>query len=235
MKSNTVNSFQSWLFTGGHDIPAAVALLKSRPAVLVVDLEEFTPLDRKDEACINFKQIVAAAADVGIACAIRLDQLHEGGDRQLAAIAAARPCAILLPQIEQPQQLQDLWQLMVLHGLEDSGLIPTIESRAGLSNLENILASTPQITAALLGTGDLSTDLDLGKKPDRMALLQQSRESFASLCLKHNVDPIDGPWPELRDPLQRLDDYLQDCKFSRAAGFSSRCSLTSGQAINWQL
>jgi citrate lyase beta subunit len=235
MKSNTVNSFQSWLFTGGHDIPAAIALLKSRPAVLVVDLEEFTPPDRKDEACLNFKQIVAAAADSGVACAIRLDQLHEGGDRQLAAIAAARPCAILLPQIDQPQQLRDLWQLMMLHELEGTGLIPTIESRSGLFNLEEILTSTEQITAVLIGTGDLSTDLGLGKNSDRMTILQQSRESFASLCRKHNVDPIDGPWPELMDPLQRPDDYLQDCEFSRAAGFSSRCALTSGQAIHWQL
>jgi len=235
MEINSVNSFHSWLFTGGHDISAVLALLASRPSVLVIDMEEFTPAERKNEACMNFKHIVAAAEDAGVACAIRLDPLNKGGEEQLASIATAYPFAILLPQIEKPQQLQELWQLMILHGLEKVGIVPTIESRNGLANLENILSETPQISAVLLGTGDLSTDFGLGGKTDRMAMLQQSRENFASTCRFHNVDPIDGPWPELVDPLKRRDDYLLDCEFSRRVGFSSRCALTNAQTINWQL
>lgn len=234
MTPQTGNSFQSWLFTSGHDIPSVARLLASRPAVLVVDLEEFTPSDRKDEACMNFNRIVSAAEGAGVRCAIRLDPLGKGGDRQLAAIAAARPCAILLPQIEQPQQLRDLWRQMIFLGLEDTALVPTIESRTGLSNLNEILTCAPRITAALLGTGDLSTDLGLGQDQERMTVLQSSREGFASLCRHHDVDPIDGPWPELADPLQRPDDYFHDCKFSRDVGFRSRCALTAGQVISWQ-
>lgn len=235
MKINSNNSFHSWLFAGGHDISAVLALLVSRPSVLVIDMEEFTPVQRKNEACMNFKHIAAAAKNAGVACAIRLDPLNKGGKEQLALIASSYPFAILLPQIEQPQQLQELWQLMVFHGLEKVGIVPTIESRSGLANLENILSETPQIIAVLLGTGDLSTDLGLEGETDRMAILQQSRENFASTCRFHNVDPIDGPWPELVDPLKRRDDYLLDCEFSRRAGFSSRCALTNAQTSNWQL
>jgi len=234
MISNTINSFKSWLFVGGHDIAAATTLLKSSPSFLVIDLEEFTPSKLKHQACINFKQIVSAADNAGIPCAIRLDPLQIGGDQQLAMIADTRPCAILLPQIEQPQQLQDLLTLMKHHGFEGTDIIPTIESSIGLANLENILALTPQITAALLGTGDLSADLGIDKKPERMTLLQPSREGFVKLCRKYKVDPIDGSWPELKDPLARPEDYLRDCEFSRSVSFTSRCALTTSQSINWQ-
>lgn len=235
MTVNTINSFHSWLFTAGHDMAAALRLLESHPSVLVVDLEEFTPSQYKHAACINFKNIVAAAEAVGIACAIRLDSLEKGGLQQLAVIAAARPFAILLPQIEKPQQLQDLWQQMMLHDLQGVGIVPTIESQVGFANLEQILMSGPQISAVLLGTGDLAADLGLEKNPDRMAMLQQSRETFARLCQEYQVEAIDGPWPELVDPPQRGDDYLADCEFSRRAGFTSRCALTSTQTTKWQL
>nr|WP_082708598.1 aldolase/citrate lyase family protein [Marinobacterium profundum] len=234
MRPETTHPLRSWLFAAGHDLAALHTALNARPAVLVVDLEEFTPADRKAEACVLFHHIVPACRDAGVQCAIRLDRLDNGGTEQLALIAAARPAAVLLPQIEQPEQLRELRQLMDQHDLRDTQIVPTIETRAGLARLDELFRATRLIGAALLGTGDLAQDCGLAQDPTRMQQLQPSRTTFADLCQRNGIEAIDGPWPERSDPLTRADAYHQDCDFSRSAGFRSRCALTAGQVLSWQ-
>ncbi|UTW12033.1 HpcH/HpaI aldolase/citrate lyase family protein [Marinobacterium rhizophilum] len=232
MQPNT--ALRSWFFNGGHDQGLLLNAIESGPAVLVVDLEEFTPGGQKTAACKLFPTITEACQTAGIECAIRLDALDKGGEQQLALIAAARPQAVLLPQIERPEQLQALRALMDANGLADTAIVPTIETRAGLARLDDILTAAPRVTAALLGTGDLSADMGLAAEPQRMQLLQPARSEFVAACLRHGVEAIDGPWPERTDPPERPQAYNEDCRFSRTTGYRSRCALTPGQVLSWQ-
>jgi citrate lyase subunit beta/citryl-CoA lyase len=225
--------FKSWLFAAGHDLKGLEKLIQAKPAVIVIDLEEFTPAEHKPQACELFSGIVTQCDQSNVRCAIRLDQLDNGGLEQLKAIAAAKPFAVFLPQIDKPETLQTLRNEMDSLGLVDTPMVPTIESQQGLEKLDEILSATRLSSAALLGTGDLSADLGLSSNPDRMSVLQPLREQFASTCKRHGVDAIDGPWPELVEPLLRTAEYQQDCDFSRGAGFKSRCALTIEQVLAW--
>ncbi|MCL2895603.1 aldolase/citrate lyase family protein [Brenneria tiliae] len=220
----------SWLFVAGQDRPKLAQAIDARPGVLVVDLEEFTPPGEKDAACRLFAETAEMCRRRAIGCAIRLDRLARGGEAQLAAIAAAAPDAVFLPQIEDARQLIELDELMTRHGLTDGAIVPTIESRQGLSRLASILTATSRVRAALLGSGDLSLDMGIADDPRRMAHLLPLRRRFIERCRRHGAEAIDGPWPKNIGE----DGFADDCEQSLRAGYRSRCAIAPEQTRYWQ-
>ncbi|RLM27025.1 hypothetical protein BIY29_03775 [Brenneria alni] len=220
----------SWLFVAGHDRPRLAQAIDAQPGVLVVDLEEFTPVTGKDTACRLFTGIAELCRRRAIRCAIRLDRLALGGETQLAEIAAAAPDAVFLPQIEEAGQMVELDELMTRHGVINTAIVPTIESRQGLARLESILTATNRVRAALLGSGDLSRDMGIADDPQRMARLLPLRRQFIDCCQRHDVEAIDGPWPNNIGE----DGFVDDCETSLRAGYRSRCAITPEQVRYWQ-
>ncbi|MFC3395369.1 aldolase/citrate lyase family protein [Brenneria rubrifaciens] len=221
---------KSWLFVAGHHRQRLAQAIDAQPAVLVVDLEEFTPRQEKEAACRIFAEVAALCRRRSIGCAIRLDRLAQGGEAQLAEIAAAGPDAVFLPQIEEARQLIELDVLMTRHGLAATAIVPTIESRLGLAQLESILTATNRVNAALLGSGDLSLDMGIAADPRRMAQLLPLRRQFIDGCRRHGVEAIDGPWPKNIGE----DQFPGDCEHSLRAGYRSRCAITPEQVRYWQ-
>lgn len=220
----------AWQF-GGYVPQLIPAWLTAKPAVLVIDLEEFTPAADKLRACRAMDLIAAQCHEADVACALRIDRLHNGGTEQLALLENVALDALFLPRVEHERDIDQLERAMHECGLPRP-IVPTLESKAGIERLGPILQAGANITAVLFGSGDFATDIGINTLPDRMQRLQEVRRHFAQLCRSYGVTAIDGPWP-FPDEMD-TERYFDDCRFSWASGFEARCTLNPAQTESWQ-
>lgn len=204
---------QRWLFVPGDDAARLQAALESGADAIVVDLEEFTPAAGRQLAISHFADFARRARAVDVWPCVRLNLLEDGGRDELAALLqgaggdlTGTPAATFLPAVEQRVQLAALDTALAeqeaLHGLPRGSLksVATLESQAGLLAAEELLAAgddTPRLLGALIGTGDLATDL--GLMPNQPAAtiteaLKPWRQRLALACKTHRRLAIDGPW-----------------------------------------
>lgn len=204
---------QRWLFVPGDDAPRLQSALTSGADAIVVDLEEFTPAAGRELAISHFAEFARRARALNLWPAVRLNLLNHGGLTELAALiqsaqgdVTGTPAAVFLPSVEQRAQLAALDEALAeqerQHALPKASLrsIATLESQIGLLNADTLLApgaDTSRLLGALIGTGDLATDL--GLRPELPAstiteALKPWRQRLATACKTHQRLAIDGPW-----------------------------------------
>lgn len=86
---------RTWLFGPGADTTAHGEMLESGADALIVDLEDFTPPDRRDEARRVLIPYAQACRKRPCIAAIRINHLESCGKADLAAAMAAKPDVIL--------------------------------------------------------------------------------------------------------------------------------------------
>lgn len=244
MPSTRDNAFpdlpQRWLFVPGDDAARLEAALTSGADAIVVDLEEFTPAAGRQIAIRRFGTFARRARSLAIWPAVRINPLDGAdvrGRDELAALiecamgdADACPAAVFIPAVERRAQLAALDQALAeeerQHGFTMGTLfsMATLESREGLLAADELLApglDTPRLLGALIGTGDLATDL--GLSPDLPAItitdtLKPWRQRLAAACRAHQKLAIDGPW--------RWENGLDtDQRWANQHGLHARCVI----------
>lgn len=229
--SLSLNRAGSWLFLPGHQPERRELALASNAQALVVDLEEFTPKAQQHQACLVFHAFADDCRARTRLPMVRINRLENGGEQELQLLLAARPAAVFLPQVERVSQLRDLAGLLDTGEaalgipLGSTAMVPTLESRAGLSRADELLAASPRLRAALIGTGDLATDLRLPADmplANRVDAIRPYRQRFLAACQAAGVLAIDGPWPAPQG-------FEQDQAWSVALGFRARCVVNTGQ------
>jgi citrate lyase beta subunit len=148
-------------------VPAsnARALEKARalPAdMLIIDLEDAVPGDRKDEARAAMR---AALADgfPGKRTAVRINAFgHREQEADLAALASVSCDYIVVPKVDGPEELENLKAL-------SKPLLAMIESAAGVFAARDI-AVQPLVAGLIAGLNDLAIDLKLPDVTDRRSM-----------------------------------------------------------------
>ena len=82
---------RTWLFGPGADTVAHQAMLTSGADALIVDLEDFTPPNRRDEARSALAQYVHGCRERGYVAAVRINALESDGMIDLTAAMATKP------------------------------------------------------------------------------------------------------------------------------------------------
>src|SRR5215475_14289991 len=88
---------RTWLFGPGADSRAHEAMQRSGADVLIVDLEDFTPAPRRDEARRGLASLIQRWRDSGRIAAVRINALEADGPIDLAAAMPARPDVVAYP------------------------------------------------------------------------------------------------------------------------------------------
>ena len=99
---------RTWLFGPGADDAVHRAMLASGADALIVDLEDFTPPNRRDEARSALTPYVKGCRERGCIAAVRINQLEGCGKADLAAAMTTRPDVIVYPMAEQVAQMHAL-------------------------------------------------------------------------------------------------------------------------------
>jgi len=188
-----------WLFGPGADPASHEAMLASGADVLIIDLEDFTPPDRRAEARGLLPALLARVKIAGKLAAVRINDLSTDGTHDLAAAMQAGADVIAYPKAEQASQMFALdqaishWEQVIGRPMGSVEILPVCETACGVLDVRELARASARLRAALLGAEDLATDLCAQRQPDGLEL-EQARRHFLLLCRAAGIEPVDAPY-----------------------------------------
>lgn len=220
--SGLAGRLQSLLFVPGSRPDRFAGALASGADAVCIDLED--SVSAPDKAAARESALAAIAGDQTDRLILRCNGLGTiDGIQDLGAIASAlalganTPPLLLLPKVENVEQLTVLAQLTG----DRLGLVPLIESPRGLRAAAAI-GAVPGVAAMMFGGGDLSAELgvELAWEP-----LSVARGLFILACAEAGVPAIDVPWIRLDDPAGLEDETRR----AKALGFAAKAAIHPAQ------
>ena len=198
-KRRPSNCRRSWLFLGGADVDALIAAADSGADVLIHELEDFTAPDQRPAARAIAPTVLAAWKERGIIAGVRVNPLADCGGEDLTAVMTGTPDVIMLPKVGEPAHVAELDHAILsaerAAGI-DSGsteLVPNIELAGGLIRTHDICKASPRVSAALVASEDMATDLGAERGRDGEEL-KYVRARFHVECVAAGVVSIDAPY-----------------------------------------
>jgi citrate lyase beta subunit len=203
---------RSLLFAPAWDAQALAAALASEADVVVADLEDLTPADRKGRARRELPGVIARPRDDG-AIAVRIN----ASDRDACAadldVVARLPVDLVLVPKASPALLAELGSLGI-------AVIAIIETAGGLRDAHEI-ACAPEVEALALGANDLAADLGLGWPLAPGALAYARAKVVFDAAAAGLRAPLDRVTPSPRD----VDAVLADAAAARELGFGGKSCI----------
>jgi citrate lyase subunit beta/citryl-CoA lyase len=225
---------RTWLFGPGADEDAHAAMEASGADALIVDLEDFTPPARRDEARSRLADLLPRWRSSRRVVAVRINALDGDGAADLAAAMPARPDAIAYPMAETAEQMRALdaaiarWERDTNIAIGTTEIVPVCETALGVVDVRAIAAASDRIRTALLGAEDLANDLCAERHPDAIEL-DHARRRFVLECRAASVEPIDAPYT-----FSDVDGAVREARYARRLGYRSKSLVRPehAQAIN---
>ena len=225
---------RTWLFGPGADTAAHEAMARSGADALIVDLEDFTPPGRRDEARRGLPALLERWRGAGCVAAVRINALDGEGPADLAAAMPARPDIVAYPMAATATQMRELdtaladWESRLGIAQGSTGILPVCETALGVVDVRTIAAASPRIRAALLGAEDLAADLHAERAPDAVEL-DHARRRFVLECRAAAIEPIDAPCT-----YADIDGAVREARYARRLGYGCKALVRPehAEAVN---
>lgn len=194
---------------------------------VIFDLEDAVSPEEKDAARILVRNTLACLP-MGCQTVVRINGLDSGllaGD--LAEIVPQRPNALMLPKTSRAEDIRDLEQAVAALEAERCipagtvGIIPLLETAAGIENAYAIAAASPRVLGLFLGGEDLTADLRCPRTKGGKEI-DYARQRVVCAARAAGVEAFDTPFTDVQDSQGLLDD----AKYARALGFSGKAAIS---------
>ncbi|HIR63715.1 MAG TPA: CoA ester lyase [Candidatus Faecousia faecigallinarum] len=194
---------------------------------VIFDLEDAVSPEEKDAARILVRNTLAS---LPLSCqtVVRINGLDSGlwaGD--LAEIVPRRPNALMLPKTAGAADIRQLEQAVAALEAEHHipagtvGIIPLLETAAGIENAYAIAAASPRVLGLFLGGEDLTADLRCPRTKGGKEI-DYARQRVVCAARAAGVEAFDTPFTDVQDSQGLLDD----AKYARALGFSGKAAIS---------
>ena len=198
------------------------------PDAVILDLEDSVHRGEKDAARILVRNALRAVDFGRCERMVRINQLPMGLE-DLAEIIPEAPDLILMPKVEQAEQVTEvdrmIAELRTRHGIDRTiWLMPILESAVGIENAFEIAASTPRVVALTIGLEDYTADLGVVKSADGNESLY-ARTRLVNAAKAAGIQAIDSVFGDVGD----MDGLRRWGENSRALGFEGMGCIHPGQ------
>jgi citrate lyase subunit beta/citryl-CoA lyase len=217
--TSSVRPRRSVLYMPGSNA-RALDKAKTLPADgLILDLEDAVAPDAK---AVGREQVCGAVKGGGYGgreLIIRVNGLDTPwGKDDIAAAAAAKPDAVLLPKVETAAQVHAVEALLERHGAPASTTIwCMMETPLGILHAEAIAGASKRVSCLVLGTSDLTKDLHSRHTATRLPML-----TALGLCLlagrAFGLTVLDGVHLDLGDDA----GFVEACRQGLELGFDGK-------------
>jgi len=165
---------------------------------LILDLEDAVPPAHKDSARLLVRNALIAL-DWGTAeRMVRLNQ-GERGLEDLRRIAPHNPHVVLLPKVEDPEEVRRAAEVAAEAAPDDPPfLMPILESPLGIHRAFEIAAAHPTVVALTLGLEDLSAELGAPRTEEAVESLL-ARQTVVYAARAAGVQPIASVYSAIDD------------------------------------
>jgi citrate lyase subunit beta / citryl-CoA lyase len=210
---------RSVLYLPGSN-PRALAKARTLPADgLIFDLEDAVAPETKEAARAN---VAAALSEGGYApreLILRINGLDTVWGHADLAIAATLPLhAVLLPKVESADRVRLAISLLnTLGAPPELSVWCMIETPLGVLRAAEIAGASPRSGALVLGTSDLTKDLNSRETRDRLPLM--TALGLVLLAARaHGSAVLDGVQLDLAD----MEGFVASCHQGRDLGFDGK-------------
>jgi citrate lyase subunit beta/citryl-CoA lyase len=180
---------RTWLFVPGADAAAHEAAARSGADVLIQELEDFTPPERRPAARAMAARLYERWRQAGKVAAVRVNPLEGDGVADLRAVLAGRPDVVLMSKVVTPAQVKALEA--ATKGAVD--LVPNVETAEGLMHAYAIGKASHRVVALLCASEDMVADLGTNRSRGGEELAYV-RQRFLVECRAAGVEAIDAPY-----------------------------------------
>jgi citrate lyase subunit beta / citryl-CoA lyase len=198
----------------------ALEKARSLPADgLIFDLEDAVAPAAKETARSTLAAALAAGGYGARELVLRVNALDTPwGEADLAAAGAMPIDAVLLPKVENAEQVRrSLSRLEAFGAPARIAVWCMIETPLGILEVREVAAASPRLAALVLGTSDLTKDLHARHTRDRLPLV--TALGLALLAARaHRLAILDGVHLDLADD----DGFAASCRQSREFGFDGK-------------
>ena len=212
MASDPLHPARTYLFVPGTRPERFAKALASGADRVVLDLEDAVGVDDKGDA--------RSAIATWLQHAIPMDRsrvvvrINDAGSpwfaADLAALAAVRPTAVLLPKVEAVAQVAE-----TRDALRGVGILALIESARGVSDVDHIAAAG--VERLVFGTLDFALDLDMDISTHASGLWYAASRIAVASRLAALPSPVAGVTPQLDDEERLLSDLAEARRFGFGA------------------
>ena len=222
---------RTWLFGPGADRAAHESMLNAGADALIVDLEDFTPPERRSDARDLLARFVGDCRNRGCIAAIRINALETDGTIDLAAAMKAQPDVIAYPMSDRAAQMHALdaaithWERELSMTAGSTEILPVCETALGVVEVRAIAAASPRIRCALLGAEDLANDLCAERSTDAVEL-DYARRRFILEARAAGIEPIDAPYT-----FSDVEGAVREATLSRRLGYRSKSLVRPAHAM----
>ncbi|MCT2531364.1 CoA ester lyase [SAR92 clade bacterium H921] len=232
-----MNEFRSALFIPGGNAKMLAKASSMSADLIIFDLEDSVLESEKSQA----RKLVQAALTNRTAgqqsLAVRVNamdtpHLHE----DLVAVMSARPDIIMLPKLDDGDQLTQLSNLLdqqeAIHGVVRGNtkvIAITAETPAGIFGFDTISNSTNRLVALTWGPEDLATELGASANRDCEGKFLPPFELARSLCLAKarqlGVQALDTVFADIRN----VQGLQTECSSARSLGYTGKLAIHPSQ------
>jgi citrate lyase subunit beta/citryl-CoA lyase len=221
---------RSWLFLPGADRHALLTASSYGADVLIQELEDFTPPERRREARAMASEIYAAWRAAGSVAAVRVNPLETEGRADLAEVMRGRPDVVIMSKVAEPEQVVALGEEVAR--LEEhfnipagsTELAPNIESARGIMQTFAIARASSRVTSVLGSTEDVAADLGAPRSKTGIELVY-ARQRLHLECTAANVHSVDCPYT-----FADLEGCEADARYARQLGYVAKSAVDPNHA-----
>ena len=213
---------RAWLFGAGADSVMHDAMCASGADVLIQDLEDFTPPERRAEARALAPRLYQIWRNAGALVCVRINTLDSVGYIDLQAVMQARPDVVAYPKAASAFHIRALDVAITTHeaslGIERGAteILPVCETALGVVNVREIAGASARVRCALLGAEDLAADLCADRTREAVEL-DHARRRFILECRAAGIEPIDAPYT-----FSDAEGVVEDARYARRLGYRTK-------------
>ncbi len=221
---------RSALFVPGANERALEKARNIAADVLIFDLEDSVAPDRKDRARDAVAALVGTLTTGRREIVVRINGLDTPWiARDVAAMAAAHPDAILVPKLSRTDDVRRTRAaLAAAHAPRSMNLWAMIETPAAVLNASAMAAiaamPAPAITCYVVGTNDLAAELGATIRPGRAALVPHIAQVVAA-ARAHGLAVLDGTFNDLDNG----EALAEECWQGRDLGMDGKTLIHPNQ------
>src|ERR1035437_6855222 len=203
------------------------ALLHAADAV-ILDLEDSVHRGEKDAARILVRNTLRAVDFGSCERMVRINQLPLGLE-DLAEVVGESPDLILIPKVEEPEQVREvdrmIGEIKARNGIiRPIWIMPILESALGIENAFAVATASENVAALTIGLEDYTADLGVAKTAEGRES-QYARSRVVNAAHAAGVQAIDSVYGDSGD----LEGLRRWGEASRAAGFEGMGCVHPGQ------
>ena len=174
-----------------------------KPDGVILDLEDSVAPAEKDAARVVVRNTLRRVDFYGAERMVRINQ-GERGLEDLEWIVPHNVHSILIPKVEDPQQVEDVdarvQKLRKEHGVEAPVyLMPIVESALGAWKAYEIASASENVVALTIGLEDYTADIGVQRTKEGLESVW-ARAQVVNGAIAAGVQPIDTVFSDVGDP-----------------------------------